>query len=132
VLTDRGLSAALEALAARAPIVVELEDHLDERLPGPVEAAAYYVVSEALANVAKYAHATEARVEVFESEDGHEVVVQVTDDGVGGADPTRGTGLRGLEDRVESLDGRLAIVSPPGNGTRLRASIPLVHRALPL
>ena len=131
VLTDRGLSAALEALVLRSPFPVHV-DAIEERLPPAVEAAAYYVAAEALANVAKYAHATEARVEVFESEDGHEIVVQVTDDGVGGADPTRGTGLRGLEDRVESLDGRLAIVSPPGNGTRLRASIPLVHRALPL
>ena len=131
VLTDRGLGPALEALVLRSPFPVHVEAP-EERLPPAIEAAAYYVAAESLANVAKYAHATEARVEIFESEDGHEIVVQVTDDGVGGADPTRGTGLRGLEDRVESLDGRLAIASPPGGGTRLRASIPLAHRALPL
>ncbi len=131
VLTDRGLGAALEALVLRSPFPVHVEAP-DERLPPAIEAAAYYVAAESLANVAKYAHATEARVEIFESEDGHELVVQVTDDGVGGADPTRGTGLRGLEDRVESLDGRLAIASPPGEGTRLRASIPVTQRVMPL
>jgi signal transduction histidine kinase len=131
VLTDRGLCAALEALVLRSPFPVEVVAP-DERLPMAIEAAAYYVAAESLANVAKYAHATAARVEIFESEDGHELVVQVSDDGVGGADPSRGTGLRGLEDRVESLDGRLAIASPPGGGTRLRASIPLARRALPL
>jgi PAS domain S-box-containing protein len=131
VLTDRGLGPALEALVLRSPFPVRV-DVPDERFPPAIEAAAYYVAAESLANVAKYAHATEAHVEVFDSEDGQEIVVQVTDDGVGGADPTRGTGLRGLEDRVASLDGRLAIASPPGGGTRLRASIPLVHRVLPL
>jgi PAS domain S-box-containing protein len=131
VLTDRGLGAALEALVLRSPFPVDV-DVLPERLPPAIEAAAYYVAAEALANVAKYAHATSAQVEVFESEDGAELVVQVSDDGVGGADPTRGTGLRGLEDRVASLDGRLAIASPRGGGTRLRASIPLARRAVPL
>jgi len=131
VLTDRGLGPALEALVLRSTFPVDV-DVPPERLPPAIEAAAYYVAAEALANVAKYAHATSARVEVFESEDGAELVVQVSDDGVGGADPTRGTGLRGLEDRVESLDGRLAIASPPGGGTRLRASIPLARRAVPL
>jgi PAS domain S-box-containing protein len=131
VLTDRGLGAALEALVLRSPFPVEVSVP-DERLPPAVEAAAYYVAAEALANVAKYAHASVASVEVFEVEDGSEVVVQVSDDGVGGADPSRGTGLRGLEDRVASLDGRLAISSPLGGGTRLRASIPLARRAVPL
>jgi len=131
VLTDRGLGPALEALVLRSPFPVHVEAP-EERLPPAIEAAAYYVAAESLANVAKYAHATEARVEIFESEDGHEIVIQVTDDGVGGADPSRGTGLRGLEDRVESLDGRLAIASPTGGGTRLRASIPVANRVLPL
>jgi PAS domain S-box-containing protein len=131
VLTDRGLCAALEALVLRSPFPVEVVAP-EERLPMPIEAAAYYVAAESLANVAKYAHATSARVEIFESEDGHELVVQVSDDGIGGADPSRGTGLRGLEDRVESLDGRLAISSPQDGGTRIRASIPLARPALPL
>lgn len=131
VLTDRGLGAALEALVLRSPFPVHVTAP-DQRLPPAVEAAAYYVAAEALANVAKYAHASEAHVEIFESEDRQELVVQVSDDGIGGADPTRGTGLRGLKDRLESLDGRLGIVSPPGGGTRLRASIPVPHRVLPL
>jgi signal transduction histidine kinase len=131
VLTDRGLGPALEALVLRSPFPVEV-DVPPDRLPPAIEAAAYYVAAEALANVAKYAHATFARVEAFESEDGAELVVQVSDDGVGGADPTRGTGLRGLADRVASLDGRLAIASPPGGGTRLRASIPLARETMPL
>ena len=131
VLTDRGLGPALEALVLRSPFPVEVVVP-DERLPPAVEAAVYYVAAESLANVAKYAHASVAHVEVFESEDGSEIVVQVSDDGVGGADPSRGTGIRGLEDRVASLDGRLAISSPPGGGTRLRASIPVARRTVPL
>jgi PAS domain S-box-containing protein len=123
VLTDRGLPAALEALASRAPLPVELSTNLDERLPGPVEAAAYYVVAEALTNVAKYAAASAVRVSA-ERNDGR-VVVEVADDGIGGADPTRGTGLRGLADRVEALDGRLDVESEAGAGTRVRAVIPL-------
>ena len=93
------------------------------RLPPPVEAAAYFVVAEALTNVAKYADASEARVQVSRS-NGH-AVVEVADDGVGGADPGRGSGLRGLADRVSALDGRLAVESPPGAGTVLRAVIPV-------
>jgi PAS domain S-box-containing protein len=122
VLTDRGLGAALEALAARAPVPVEVEIP-DERLPEPVEAAVYYVASEALTNVAKYAKASEARV-VVAREDGR-VFVEVSDDGIGGADAARGTGLRGLSDRVSALDGRLDVDSPPGRGTRILAEIPL-------
>ena len=94
----------------------------DERLPAPVEAAAFYVISEALANIGKYAHATAARVSVTRV-DGH-AVVEVDDDGVGGADPGSGSGLSGLLDRVEALDGSLAVVSPEGGGTRIRAEIP--------
>jgi len=122
VLTDRGLEAALDSLAARAPLPVEI-DGPDAILPAQVEAAAYYVVSEARANVTKYARASSVKVTV-EKVDGCEQVV-VADDGVGGADPDRGSGLRGLADRVASLNGKLAIDSPPGAGTRVRAEIPL-------
>jgi signal transduction histidine kinase len=121
VLSDRGLSAALEALVSRTPLPVELELP-DDRLPEPVEAAAYYVVSEALANVAKYAEASSVAVSIA-SVNGH-AVVEITDDGVGGADPAKGSGLRGLVDRVEALDGRLLVESPPGAGTRIRVEIP--------
>ena len=121
VLSDRGLSAALEALLSRTPLPVELEVP-DDRLPEPVEAAAYYVVSEALANVAKYAEASSVAVSIA-SVNGH-AVVEVADDGVGGADPTKGSGLRGLVDRVEALDGRLEVESQPGKGTRIRVEIP--------
>jgi PAS domain S-box-containing protein len=123
VLTDRGLPAALEALASRTPLPVELSTSLDERLPGPVEAAAYYVVAEALTNVAKYADATAVVVRA-ERNDGR-VVVEVADDGVGGADPARGSGLRGLADRVEALDGSLDVESAAGAGTKVRAVIPV-------
>ena len=122
VLTDRGLEAALEALAARAPLPVEIEGPRAS-LPAAVEAAAYYVVSEALANVTKYAQASSVKVTVEQvNACAH---VEVADDGVGGADPGRGSGLRGLADRVASLNGKLAIDSPPGAGTRVRAEIPL-------
>ncbi len=123
VLTDRGLPAALEALAARAPLPVELSTALEEELPGPVEAAAYYVVSEALANVAKYADASHVQVRA-ERLNGR-VLVEVADDGVGGADPSLGSGLRGLADRVEALDGRFEVASEAGSGTRITADIPL-------
>jgi PAS domain S-box-containing protein len=121
VLTDRGLAAALEALAARAPLPVDLA-LTEDRLPPSVEAAAYYVVSEALANVAKYAEASAVEVSVTRLNGA--AVVEVADDGIGGADPNRGSGLRGLADRVESLDGRLRVESSPGAGTRVRAEIP--------
>ena len=122
ILTDRGLEAALEALAARAPLPVEIEGPQLE-LPENVEAAAYYVVSEALANVTKYAQASLVKVSV-EQENGY-ALVEVVDDGVGGADPLRGSGLSGLSDRLASLSGKLSVVSPPGAGTRVRAEIPL-------
>ena len=131
VLTDRGLGPALESLVVRSPFPVEVTVPPD-RLPPGVEAAAYYVAAEALANVAKYARASCAQVRVWETEPGEEVVIEVADDGVGGADPTLGSGLRGLEDRVESLDGTLAIWSPEGGGTTLRATIPVAPRMLPL
>ena len=123
VLTDRGLGPALEALATRAPVPVVLSELPQERLPEPVEAAAYYVVAEAITNVAKYAQASRVTVTVSRS-DGR-ALVEVADDGIGGADAARGSGLRGLADRVEALDGRLRLESPPRRGTRLRAEIPL-------
>jgi signal transduction histidine kinase len=123
VLSDRGLQPALEALAGRSPVPVELDGTPPERLPAPVEAAAYFVVAEALTNVVKYARASQARVCVSRS-NGH-AVVEVADDGVGGADPARGSGLRGLADRVSALDGTLLLTSPEGAGTMLRAEIPV-------
>jgi signal transduction histidine kinase len=123
VLSQRGLDAALESLASRAPLPVELETALDERLPSAVETAAYFVVAEALTNVAKYAQASYVAVRV-RLQDGC-AVVDVRDDGVGGADASGGSGLRGLDDRVGALDGTLAVDSPPGGGTLIRARIPL-------
>ena len=122
ILTERGLGPALQELAYGAPVPIDLAVPLAERLPVPVEAAAYYVVAEALTNVAKYASATAVSVMV-ESQNG-QAVVEVCDDGVGGADPARGSGLRGLADRVEALGGRFAVESQAGKGTRLRAEIP--------
>jgi signal transduction histidine kinase len=122
ILTDRGLEAGLRDLAARASVPVDVLGSPEERLPEPVEAAAYFVVSEALTNVAKYAQATEATVDV--RVEGGVAVIEVADDGVGGADLGRGSGLRGLEDRLAALDGSLSLDSPAGRGTRLRARIP--------
>jgi PAS domain S-box-containing protein len=121
-LTDHGLRAAIEALAARAPVPVRVDMALAERLPEAVEAAAYYVVAETLTNVAKYAEASEAHVRVARV-DGY-ARVEVSDDGVGGADASAGTGLCGLADRVEALGGRLAVTSPVGQGTQVRAELP--------
>jgi PAS domain S-box-containing protein len=121
ILTDRGLPAALEALASRAPLPVEIE-HGEERLPPSVEAAAYYVISEALANVAKYAEATNVRISV--GRENGSACVLVADDGIGGADPADGSGLRGLADRIAALNGTLEVESPPGAGTIIRAEIP--------
>jgi PAS domain S-box-containing protein len=121
VLSERGLSAALEALAGRAPVPVGVTVPPD-RFPPAVEAAAYYVISEALANVAKYAEAS--AVEIRVTRQNGRAVVEVADDGVGGADPARGSGLSGLVDRVEALDGVLKVESAPGAGTRIRAEIP--------
>jgi signal transduction histidine kinase len=122
VLTDRGLEPALEALAERAPLPVSLDQMPAERLPAPVEAAAYFVVAEALTNVVKYAEASTAAVRIRRN--GSYAVVEVRDDGVGGADPAVGTGLRGLADRLAALDGRLEVHSPPGEGTTVRAEVP--------
>jgi signal transduction histidine kinase len=122
VLTDRGLESAIRAVAGRAPIPVELARLPDERLPGSVEAAIYYLVAEAITNVAKYARATHASVSVERSNGFASVVV--SDDGIGGAEPVAGSGLAGLADRVEALGGRLHVESPPGRGTQLSAEIP--------
>ena len=121
VLSERGLAAALKALTLRAPVPVELEALPARRLPEQVEAAAYYVVAEALANVHKHAQAR--RVVVRASAEEQSLVVEVVDDGIGGADP-EGTGLRGLADRVEARGGRLTLTSPSGGGTRLLVEIP--------
>jgi len=126
VLTDRGLEAAVRALADRAPIPVELARLPEDRLPDSVEAAIYYLVAEAITNVAKYAQATSASVSV-ERSNGFATVV-VRDDGIGGAEPVPGSGLVGLADRVEALGGRLHIESPPGEGTQLTAEIPCQMR----
>jgi len=122
ILTDRGLEPAIEALVARTPVPVELEVS-SESLPAAVEAASYYVVAEALTNVVKYAGATAARVRIARN-DGC-VVIEVSDDGAGGADPAQGSGLRGLSDRVAALDGTLSVASPDGGGTAVRAEIPV-------
>ncbi len=123
VLTDQGLPDALEMLAVRSIVPVEVEEAPLERLDSQVEAAVYYVVAEALTNVAKYARARVASVRVFQ-QDGH-LVTEVEDDGVGGADAGGGSGLSGLSDRVEALDGELSIDSPRGGPTILRARIPV-------
>jgi signal transduction histidine kinase len=123
LLSDRGLGPALEALAARAPVPTTVEGVPEVRLPAPVEAAAYFVTSEALTNVAKYANASAASI-TLEVAHGR-LRLTVRDNGAGGADPANGSGLRGLRDRVEALDGELDIDSPPGDGTTITADIPL-------
>jgi signal transduction histidine kinase len=122
VLSERGLDQALAALAARAPLPVVISTPLDERLPPALEAAAYFVVMEALTNVAKYASASAAEVSIHRANGA--VVVDVADDGVGGADPAAGTGLAGLADRGTARGGRRDVRSPPGGGTRVRAELP--------
>jgi signal transduction histidine kinase len=122
VLTERGLAAALEVLAARTPLPVALDVRLPAELPEQVEAAGYYVASEALANIVKHARAGSAVIRAAGAD--HRVVLEVEDDGAGGADP-QGSGLWGLRDRVETLDGSLAVESVPGRGTRVRAELPL-------
>ena len=124
VLSGHGLAVALEQLTARTPVPVRLTVAVDGRLPEPVEVAAYFLVSESLANVAKHASASSATVDVSRTND--QVVVEIVDDGIGGADTERGSGLRGLADRVEALGGRLRVWSPRDNGTRVRAEIPCV------
>jgi signal transduction histidine kinase len=123
VLSARGLDAALETVVSRAPLPVELEASVGERLPEPVELAAYFVVTEALTNVAKYADASHATVRAIR--DDRRLIVEVADDGVGGADPGNGSGLHGLADRVAALDGTLELRSDALRGTCVRVEIPV-------
>ena len=122
VVSAHGLEIALEQLAARAPVPVRVTTNVEGRLPERLEVAAFYLVSESLANIGKHANATSATVEVARTNG--QMTVEVVDDGIGGADTERGSGLRGLADRVEALEGRLRIWSPRGGGTRLKAEIP--------
>jgi signal transduction histidine kinase len=122
VLTDRGLKAAVTALARRATLPVEVRAVPDGRLAPPVESTVYFVVAEALTNVTRYAGASHAEVEIGRSNG--TLVVEVRDDGVGGADPGQGSGLRGLADRVAAVDGRLVVSGASGAGTVVRAEIP--------
>ena len=123
ILSLGGLGPALKALARRSPVPVELDVGVPGRLPERAEVAAYFVVSEALANVAKHARASVVRVRVA-VRDGA-LTVSISDDGVGGADPSRGSGLIGLTDRVEASGGTISISSHPGAGTRITAKLPL-------
>jgi signal transduction histidine kinase len=123
LLSDRGLRAALRSLGRRSPIPVEIDAAREDRFPEVVEVAAYYVVSEALVNAAKHSEASVVRVRL--QSDGNELKLRVSDDGVGGADPRRGSGLVGLADRAEALDGRFSLSSPPGGGTTLTVELPL-------
>jgi signal transduction histidine kinase len=122
ILTEEGLGPALGSLAERSPVRVTVSNAVDRRLPPAVEATAYFTVSEALTNVAKYAGASTVSVSVDLDED--RLIVEVTDDGVGGADISRGSGLRGLTDRLAALGGGLSVESEPGRGTTVRATIP--------
>jgi signal transduction histidine kinase len=124
VVSGHGLEVALEQLVARGPVPVQLHVDVGRRLPERLEVAAFYLVSESLANIGKHAQATSATIDV--SRDDGRVVIEIVDDGVGGADTEHGTGLRGLADRVEALDGRLRIWSATGRGTRVRAELPCV------
>jgi signal transduction histidine kinase len=126
ILTEEGIAAAVESLADRSPVPVRIERATQARFPDAVEATAYFVVAECLANVVKYASATRAVVTIEETDGA--LIVEVADDGIGGADATTGSGLRGLTDRVEAVGGRLTIESPPGRGTVVRAEVPIDER----
>jgi signal transduction histidine kinase len=122
ILQDRGLDAALSAVVARAPIPVGLDVDVTPRPAAAVESTAYFIVAEALANVAKHSHATGARVTIARR--GDRLVIDVTDNGTGGAEPSRGTGLRGLAERVEALGGWMQVLSPPGGPTTVLVELP--------
>jgi len=128
MLSRGGLGPALKALGRRSPVPVELDVRTQERLPEPVEVAAYYVVAEALTNAAKHAHASFVRIDA-DVLDG-DLRVSVKDDGVGGANPARGSGLVGLTDRVEAMGGKLTLLSPPAGGTTVRIDLPLSGRPI--
>ena len=126
ILSEGGLAPALRTLARRAAIAVELDITAMARLPEPVEVAAYYVCSEALTNATRHAHASVVSVAVEERDDC--LHLSIRDDGVGGADPARGSGLIGLRDRVEALSGSIEFSSPPGQGTLILVQLPLPLR----
>jgi signal transduction histidine kinase len=123
ILTKGGLGPALKALARRSPVPVNIDARCDDRLDDRIEVAAYYTVSEALTNSAK--HADASRVEIALRIRGGALHLSISDDGTGGADPGRGSGLIGLMDRVEALGGTIEIASPPGSGTRILVELPL-------
>jgi signal transduction histidine kinase len=123
ILTDRGLGPALASLADRCPVPVQLDNQVHRRLPGPIEATLYFVTAEALTNVAKYASASVVSVRLSETADG--VALEIADDGRGGADRSRGTGLLGLADRAAVVGGDLAVTSPSGQGTTIRCTVPV-------
>jgi signal transduction histidine kinase len=123
ILSKGGLKPAIKTLARRAAVPVELDLQVEERFPPQVEVAAYYVVAEALTNVDKYARATVAHVDIHANESDLELTIR--DDGVGGADPSRGSGLVGLRDRVEALGGTITVAGGPGEGTSIAARIPI-------
>jgi signal transduction histidine kinase len=127
ILSESGLTPALKTLARRSPIPVELKVRVEARLPEEVELAAYYIVAEALTNTAKYSHAS--LVDVLVQTRGRTLRVAVRDDGVGGADPARGTGLLGVKERAEAIGGTVSLHSPPAAGTLLDAALPLGEKS---
>ena len=129
ILSDRGLGPAVTGLTERCPIPVQVDNRLGRRLPGPVEGSLYFVVSECLTNVARYAGARVATVTIQDL--GTTVLLEVSDDGVGGADQSRGSGLLGLADRVAVVEGTLTVHSPPGGGTRVTCVVPVPAAAPP-
>ena len=122
ILEDRGLDAALSAVVARSPVPVALDVQVAKRPPPAVESAAYFVVNEALTNVARHAMATRAHVSIARA--GDRLVVEVRDDGVGGADVAGGSGLQGLRDRVAGLGGSMYVISPAGGPTTISVELP--------
>jgi signal transduction histidine kinase len=123
ILSNGGLKPALNTLRRRSPVPVELDLHAERRLPEPVEVAAYYVVSEGLTNAAKHAHASVVHVEL--DTDDAILRLSIRDDGIGGADLSKGSGLLGLRDRIDALGGTLQVTSLPGNGTTMLVEVPL-------
>jgi signal transduction histidine kinase len=123
ILSEGGLGPALRTLTRRAPIPVDLDIRTEHRPAGPIEVAAYYVVSEALTNTAKHAHASRAHIAVEERDS--RLHLSIRDDGDGGADPSRGSGLIGLRDRLDALDGTIEVDSRPGEGTAIVAELPM-------